>query len=559
MRSFIKVIFVIALLLVPASSVCAQIEMTADNLTYDEYRKAEVASGHVVITAPTFKIYGIYVRHYPEQKRIVADDEFTLEMEGYRIYGAKLDFYYEEMKGQASMFRINFGRTFLGGGLLRIHKDRFNIINGYFTGCNASHSHYHVSSNELILYPGTGLIVAYWATFWVGSFPVLPVPTFVYSTPVPPSKFIVEKPKTAEEIAKEKERRKKGVVKGAKTEAPVAKFGSNPADGWFVRQPFHWYLSPRHYMKFALMYMEKKQLGIGVRTNYSLFNDINEGEIRAANSSGDGSWGGITHYLNFGPRLYSDEEWDEMIYDKFKPGGNRWFELELLGSYRERINLDENIGPFSRVSFLPKMTLRWNRRPVYIDELTFFSEVSGAIVSEEAIDQPNREANRGEVKGDFTYKVKLPYLGDFTAMIDGAYIDYREIKNYTSAEATWIHSTQSLSLATNFGDVLLTELGHEHYVHLEGNTPFEFEQYWYSPFDTFSAGAKLNVAFSSVYFKGTYDLPSEKLRRAQYELVTGMHCYDLIFAYQIIRNELDEFDPEFTFGFDLVPSRWLEK
>ncbi len=554
-RSF----FVFLFLCLAVTAVHAQITMTADNVTYDEYRGAEIGSGHVIITDPDFKITGFYVKHYPKLKRIIAEDEFTLEMDGYRIFGTKLDFYYDKKTGQASMVRINFGRTYLGGGLLRIEKDKFNIINGYFTGCNAPDSHYHVSSNELILYPKTGLIVAYWATFWVGAFPVLPVPTFVYSTPVPPSKFVKVEPKTEEEKRKEKELREKGVVKGAKTEAPVAKFGSNPVDGWFIKQPFNWYLAPRWYIKFMLMYVEKSQLGIGLRTNYSLFNDMNEGELRITESSGDGTYGGITHYFCFGPRLYSKEEEEELIYNKFKPGGNRWFELELLGSYRERINLDENIGPFSRVSFLPKATLRWNRRPVYMDELTFFAEASGAIVSEEATDGTGTEANRGEVKGDFTYKISLPYLGDFTAKIDGAYIDYKEIKNYISEEAYWAHSTQSLSLITNFGDVLQTELGHEHYVHLDGATPFEFEQYWYSPYDTFIGGAKLNLWYSSIHFKGTYDLPSEEIRRAYYQLVTGMHCYDLIFTYQLVRNEVGDFDEEFTFGFDLVPSRWIEK
>ena len=544
-------IFLFSFAVIPSAK--AQINITADNVVYDKYREAEIASGHVKVSAPDFRITGLHVRHYPKRKRIIAEDEFTLEMEGYRIFGTKLDFYYDEKTGQASMVRINFGRTYLGGGHLRIHKDKFNILNGYFTDCNSPFSHYHISSNEIILYPKTGLIVAYWATFWVGPVPVLPVPTFVYSAPPPPSKFVQVKPE------KVKEEREKGVVKGAKTEAPVAKLGSNPIDGWFIKQPFNWYITPWWYYKFQLTYMEKKQLGIGLRTNYCLFNDINEGELRIANSSGDGTWGGITHYLSFGPKLYSKEEEEELIYNKFKPGGKRWFELELLGSHRERINLDENIGPYSRVSFLPKATLRWNRRPVFVRELTFFAEASGAKVSEEATDGSIREANRGEVSGDFTYKIDLPYLGEFTAKIDGAYIEYKDIKYVTVTKEYWAHSTQSLSLKSNFGDVLITEIGHEHYIHLDGESPFEFEEYWYSPFDTFIAGAKLNFLYNSFQFKGMYDLPSNEFRRLFYEYVMGMHCYDLIFTYQIIRDFLGETTEEFTFGFDLVPSRWIER
>ena len=110
-------------------------------------------------------------------------------------------------------------------------------------------------------------------------------------------------------------------------------------------------------------YMERKNMGIGLKTNY-IINEFNEGEVRLAQNAGDGGYGGLTHYMHIGPKIIPEDEEEWLIYDTYAQSGKYSYELEINQSFRERINLDENKGPFNRVSFLPKVTLKSNRKPL---------------------------------------------------------------------------------------------------------------------------------------------------------------------------------------------------
>jgi hypothetical protein len=180
-----------------------------------------------------------------------------------------LDYYYLSNTGEAETVRVNFGNTFLGSGAMVMEKDKFELYDAYFTGCNAPSSHYHFAAQHLTLYPKNGFIIAYYVTGFVWIVPVIPLPTFVYSAPVP--KSIFEK----KVLLPVQKTRAEGKDEEIKTTQPVPEIGYNYVDGTFIRQGFNWFFSPRKYAKLMLSYMGTNHFGAGIATNYIL-NDRSE-------------------------------------------------------------------------------------------------------------------------------------------------------------------------------------------------------------------------------------------------------------------------------------------
>ena len=550
-----KFIVLSLLILCSSQAFSAPIEITADYKHYDKYRDVLIAKGNVVVKGSDFRIEAPYIIRYFKDEKIVAMDKFTFEREGYRISGSNLEYNYLEGSGNGEKIRINFGETYLGARYMTMVKDKFELYDAYFTGCNEPSSHYHIAAQHLAFYPQTGLIVAYYATCWVWVAPVIPVPTFIYSSPVPRSKFIVKKVKKPSTYAKSK-------MEGVKSTQPVPELGSNDTDGWFIKQGFNWYFNPKQYLKFLLGYSDKKYTSLGVRTNYIL-NDENEGELRLASSTGDGFYWGMTHFMSFGPKLITKSDEDYLVYDFYRPGGKYSYELEMNYSYRERLNLDQNIGPFNRISFTPKTTFRSNRKPLPAvgEPFTYFWEASYANVSEEATyidasdEAVNTDSPRTNYLADISYNSNWGWFGNFQGIVDISLTDYGEL-------GSWDVSRQKLSLRQDFFDRLSFEYGHIHNIMQRGYSPYAFESYYSSPNDMFVGGITVKAWFSSFTIRGKYIQPSWDPYEISYNWTIGLHCYDLIFDY-VIKRTIEDTSPyeytyiaTFNFSFELEPSRW---
>jgi len=522
----------------------ANVKIWAKEVAYNKLRKIVEATGDVSVKGADFRVKGQYVKYFPATKMLIAEDQFNMEIDEYRIAGSRLEYNVVTKDGNIMIVRINFGETFLGGSFMKMDEDKYDILNAYFTGCNSPDSDYHTSSTEIVLYPKTGLIVAYWGLFWVGNIPTIPVPTFVYTAPVP------EPPE--KKIKKKKE--KKYTIKREHEIFPTPGLGYNTEDGYFLIQPLDYYFGEHHYMRTHLSWSEAKQFGLATALNYILWTDIHEGEIRLGATNGDGTFGGLSYIFSFGPNLLSKEEKEKYVYDKYFPGNKYMYELEVNASYKERINIYKNEGPFNRVSFLPMVSLRANRNHFINKHLTYFGELNWASVSEES---SNTEGQRQVIKADVAFDYDVPVLGHFQAMSEVDLRTYSGMENtWAVTYESWNTATQKLSFKRDFGEVLEIGLGHRHIYMNEGETPYDFEGYWFAPFDTLSTFAQLNLWYSSLIYDAQYDLPSQNWRSIRYGLRWGLHCYDVIADYMLLRDYEGNEWTEFTITIELTPSRW---
>ncbi len=515
------------------------VKIYARSIARNKLRGVIEGTGSVSVRKGDIHLTTNYIKYFPSTKMLVAEDQFLLDIRGYRISGSRFEYNVETDVASVSIPRINFGETFLGGSFMKIDKDKIDLLNAYFTGCNSSVSDYHVASTEIILYPKTGLIVAYWGTFWIGPIPTLPVPTFVYNAPVP------KPPKSGKGAPTARPMKKKKLISRDRDVFPVPGLGYNTEDKYFLLQPFDWYYGPKGYVRTHISWSEKKNMGIATAANYILWNDRMEGEVRAGTNTGDGGYGGLTHIFSIGPRLLSKEEDQKYIYEKYFIGNKYLGELELNESYRERINIYKNEGPFNRVSFLPKVTMRANRNNFINDNFTYFSEVSWASVSEEGT---GVHGSRNDVKADVTFDYDI-VLGHFKAKSEG------EVTGY-GHEGHWNRATQDISLSQKFWDRLELGVGNTHVYLNEGSTPYEFEGYWFSPHDTLKTHAQWDFWWSSFSFDGKHDIPSGDWRSLTYGLTLGMHCYDIVMGYELHRDAQGKAWTQFTMTATLQPSRW---
>jgi hypothetical protein len=554
-RTYRTAILILILILAAASYCSAgtyedpHIKIYAQSLTYNKARGVYEAIGDVSIKIDDYRISGIYAKYFPATSKLVVEDQLIMEIDAYRVSASRLEFDVKKKEGSAMIVRINYGENFLGGSFMRIDEDKFDILNAYFTGCNRPDSDYHTASTELIFYPKTGTIIGYWGIFWIGSVPTIPVPTFVYSAPVP------ELPVTHNGPAKPHKKyisRKRDVF-------PISGIGNNKEDGTIFVQPFDYYFGPQNYMRTHASWTEKKNLGAATAINYNLWTDRNEGEIRAGTNGVDGTYGGLTHIFSAGPRLLSPEEDKKYVYDKYFIGNKYLTELEVNYSLRERINIYKNEGPFNRVSFLPKVSLRANRNNFLNEDFTYFAETNFALISEEALPSNDgvggAKGKRVQMKGDVTYGHGFWILGNFSAKCDidlKTYLDERSSKLVDS----WRTATQNLSLSQDWYGILETSFGHRHIFMNAGHTPYEFEGYWFSPYDTLMTSAKLNILSSFITFDGQYDLPSKDWRSLKYGLSLGMHCYNIVAAYELNKDLEGNEASNFIMTVELAPSRW---
>jgi hypothetical protein len=548
-----------------------KVKITADYKHYDKYRDAQICKGNVIVQGDNFRIESPYVIRYFKDDKIIAMDRFTFEKEGYKIAGTNMEYYFNKETGNADKIRINFGETFLGGRYMTMDQDKFHIYDAYYSACNLPSSHYHFSGQQITLYPDTGLIVSYYATCWIWVAPVIPVPTFVYSAPVPRSKFIKRTAKKSKEPEKTHSTTGVKIKEEIHTQQPVPEIGGNIVDGTFIKQGFNWYFTPKTYLKTKIGYAEKTHFNGSISGNY-LLNNMSEGEFRVGSNDIESSYYGWTHYIALGEKLITKDDEKELIYEFYKPGGKYSYELELLYSKRERPNREENFGPYTRVSMTPKATLRSNRKPLpFLGEpFTYYFEASTATVSEE-VPEPESPFPTGysvssqmdNYYADIMYASDWGWLGKFNAGVDTSSSKYRTTDNgllslgglFKDDSNEWNRAQQKIGLHQEFFDHIILGYENFHYITQSGASPYMFEGYWFSPYDTFSGSIKYKAWWSYLLMKANYNLPSWDLNYVRYQLMFGMHCYDLIFEY-VLKNDIDKYRGEFNFSFDLVPSRW---
>ncbi|OGC11208.1 hypothetical protein A3K48_01620 [candidate division WOR-1 bacterium RIFOXYA12_FULL_52_29] len=475
-----------------------EVMITGDRLLYDVSAETVTMRGSVELYYRDIHLKSGELFYQATRETVEAKDNIYFQYEGISMEGESLAYELLTRTGRAKELSFNFREIDLTGGEVNFSPDTFNLRRATLTTCDYQNPHYHVSAGEIVFYPRSRWLVAYWGYFWLGSFPIVPMPTYIYDL-------------SAQE-------------RGNKNLPPFPQIGANEEDGSYINETLAWHLSRYLSGTYSLGYAERKGLQLGFNANY-LLTDENKGNIRLNDNGSDGRSGGITHTYSFGE--YSTDN-DRLSFGLFTEPSEYRFSLETILSHRERIN-------YQRVSFLPNVRFYSRGLSIIGKVIKGDLDLSAGIVDEEN----NQRVGRNSVNLKLFGELPENYLGYVVPSLvyDCAYYAGRE---------RWEKPTLNLELIKKVNSRLGFNAGFSHYLFVNGTSPFNYELYRFRAADRLMASVLYDLDRTAAKISASYFLDDWTPEDVDYTLFLKFHCYNLEVTYRSIRKE-------FLLGFSLTP------
>jgi len=480
------------LLLTPqALSQSKDLVINGDNVSYDRDNHLIEAAGSVEVIYKDVKITGNYLVYNTKENKAWADRGFNLSYGDISLEGTTLEYLIKDKEGKATDVEFVYHGILLTGKRIDLSPKEFKLKDASFSTCDIAGPHYRVTASDINFYPEYGWLVAYWGYFWLGPFPVVPMPTYIYDM-----------------MASERDR---------KNIPPFPEIGSNDEDGTYVNEKLAWHIRRELSGSYSITYATKKGLGGGLEIDYILDED-SRGNARLYANGIDGPYGGVTHSLFFGSEIIDKSE---NFLGFFALPKQRQYQLDTMLSYRERIN-------YQRVSYYPNLVLRSREGKILRDEANLDAEIEFGLVAE----RYNTRLARGRGMLDFSWDFPETDFGDLTPFIG---VDGRYYSNGTE----WEKTTGRLDLRKTFSDNIVLGLGYLHYFSIVGASPFNYEMYRFSPADRLTSDLFFVLGETGVGVSTSYYLDTWQPEDIDYSLLFKMHCYNLQIKYRSIRKEFE--------------------
>ena len=493
------VIFNLSFVILPVPSAAQPKDFTinADKVSLEKDKNRIEAEGSVEVSYKDLFVTGGHIIYDTSEETLAVDNGFTLLYEGVTFEGDKLFYQIEKRSGLASDFKFDYYGIMLVGKDLDLATDRFQLKNVDFTTCDLPQPHYHVTAADVVVYPEYQKLVAYWGFFWLGRFPIVPMPTYIYDL--------------------------KAGEKDRKNLPPFPEIGSNGIDGTYINENLAWNLNKNISGLYTLSYATNKGVGGGVRGDY-IVNERNSGNARLYGNFTDGLYGGATHAYSFGSEVgYSEAEKPILLIFPRR----RQFELEADLALRERIN-------YQRVSLTPNITLRSTHGTIIRREARYDLELMGGLVAEEGNTRLLRGGGNLRLFGDFPETAVGYVTPSFT-------LD----QLYYSNGTRWNKAQVGLEMTKSYFSSLSLMVGYYHFLSVEGQSPFLFEMYRFKGVDRLRGEALFGIGETQARVAASYYLDNYAPEDIDYTLFFRLHCYNLEVTYRSLRNE-------FALGFSLA-------
>ncbi|MBU0686666.1 MAG: hypothetical protein KKB81_02250 [Candidatus Margulisbacteria bacterium] len=493
---FLFVIFVFSLV-IPSFASEEDLEINAHSVSYDKKNHIMSASGSVEAKYKGITIYADELQYNTESKKVNADKNFKLVKDNMWIKGNDLEYNVADDTGNASQVKVDFEGVYVSGAKINIEQNKVTLEDANFDSCGLDQAHYHISAREVVIYPDIDWVICYWGFFWLDQVPLVPIPAYLYDL-------------NAEERAQ-------------RNVPPFPEVGSNDDDGFFIHERIAWHATKDWNGRITLSYYEKKGLGGGLEGNYRL-DDTKNGNLRLFWNAVDNWWGGITHHYYFGEKFAETTDGFNGIF--VLPKGHP-FDFMAEVTYREKIN-------YEKVSYYPKLELSSQKLYWSDDRVSWDFSVAGGAVTEES-------SGVGVAFANFAlgayYDIPLDGIGTLVPSVN---FNHHLYGNGNS----WVRATQGLEYKKAFGDVFGFSLGYQHYLYNIGVSPFNFENYMFIPSDEINTRWMLQFWDHEIAVHTDNYLPNFDPKDIDYILSLGLHCYDIILTYRVMRHE-------FNFGFGL--------
>ncbi len=480
----------------------SDLTVNADKMSYSEDGKILSASGSVEAESGSTFIKTADFTYDIDSRDITAVNGFEMRMGGgLTLNGSSADYNLKTKKGVTKDVSLKYRRSAMSGSSAYMDEDKIELKDASFTTCDLDPPHYRMTSMTTTVYPDDGWVIGYFGFLWLGSYPVLPVPIYMYDLT---------------SLGSGRRREIKDVLSWPE-------IGYNEEDGNYIQYKVPWVANRKLNGRVHLLYTEKGGMAEGIEGNYEI-NDFNDLNMRLFYDPRYDYFGGLTHRYYFGPSIGQKEQ---VLYNFFKIQERLLCEVETNISHRERIN-------YERVSMLPDVTLRLNSVPAFFDNFSIGGEVSYGRITEET---SGAGSDRGVLNtvGTFVFPTDLGRLA----------LDLGYNQSWYSFDMSWTRLSDRLTLSKDLGYGFDGYATHLHYIHYTGNSPFNFEKYFTLPSDEFGFGLGYNFFSHRLMIDYSYYVPDWEPLDLDYGISIGFHCFNLDMKYRTMRKE-------FIFGVSLV-------
>lgn len=475
-------LFLVLLFSVPVLAQEKDLMINASGLNFDREKGIVEATGSVEAVYHDVKITGEHMVYNEASREAYLDSGFNFIYGDLNFSGQTLKYNLNSESGQGTMTKIKYQNANISGTEVDFNRAEAKVRNATFTACDLVPPHYHLSASEIDLFQKQGWLAAYWGVFWLGSFPSIPIPVYVYD-------FNAGR-------------------KGQKNVMPYPEVGSDSEDGSWVMETMSWHLRPDLNGTYSVEYSANRGFGFGFLTNYLIDQDQRlEQDIFV--DGGVGPRMGMEYSRQFGPSL-KDNKNISLIPDL----DTKQYQLDTRFLSRERINYEE-------VSMCPDIAFSFRSLEFLAGKLD--GSVSAGQIGEQS---SGLWTGRENLSANLSY----PFAGDFT--LSGA-VD----ASYYGNGVEWVKVPGNIGYTKKINSVLTSRLNYFHYFEDYGQSPFNYENYRFFGNDQIGFGLTSKTEYLNLTFNCSYLLPDLAPQDIDYTMGMLLHCFEVNVTYRATRQE----------------------
>jgi LPS-assembly protein len=168
---------VIFFLLAPVVFASNEVDISADEIEYDELGGRVIAQGHVILNWDDKKVFADYVEFLINKKSMTASGNVIIEENGDIMHSERIVYNYDDETGEIEETFVSSSNLLYirSKSIDRLNKDTFNLKHITFSNCDLDEPHSYFKSNngKLVL---NKRITFYNAVFYIGKIPVFYLP-----------------------------------------------------------------------------------------------------------------------------------------------------------------------------------------------------------------------------------------------------------------------------------------------------------------------------------------------------------------------------------------------
>lgn len=422
----------------------AAYDVTSNAFELDLSSNLLVLSGDVQMATGPYIFSAPQTRYEIDNQQIMISESFQIRNRAQIIQGSHLEMDNQNAVLTASEMDMSFQKYRLTGRNVRSGSSAIRMEKVRITSCKGEPPVLHLNSDEVVLYPQWGFLVAFNSFFHIKGVPVFYFPAYFMGD------------------------RRQDIYSQNRL---IPEMGSSPKEGGFVKEDVPYYINESNHGSIRAGYLEKFGLQVGVQ-HYAIFQ---EGQ----------SHGSIALYYN--PVFWQGHVvYTTSLFNDFKR------EQDVLGFLF-------NSGMVKITQSNAYLTVAWHENELINNQFVSqkprysFNSILGITPQDnidfsvdQAVVQENQSTTNKKTSWSAAWQSNYPLpIGVLDQKLQYIVVQYAGIGDHQRFQQNW-----SITIPFD-GWTVISD--YEHLYYFNGTSPFLYDQYQIDPYDKIGLTLKMGV------------------------------------------------------------------